>query len=311
MKHECVDEQFTELLTAARPELSARWQDRVLAKVAAPATHRTRRWMAIAVGAAVALIGLGLLPLRPESAKSILGRAAAAMEQASSVHFAGYVAGWDDDSPTGRKMAPEKTEYWASDRAFATRTTDPDGAVVVTSGVSLDTNEKWFYDAYDGVCYAAELTPQVASREAASVSYTSRVLRGESLELLQPRNLSEVEESVTTEVRDGRRVLLVTYSGVVRNSPHLVRERLVCTIDEATEHLISLRLYAQADGYPKDLISQFEVIEYDVPVPTDLAPVGAPRQRATLEVEETDKGTRWIMKVGDRVVYEAESVKAQ
>jgi hypothetical protein len=39
--------------------------------------------------------------------------------------------------------------------------------------------------------------------------------------------------------------------------------------------------------------------------------VGAPRQRATLEVEETDKGTRWIMKVGDRVVYEAESVKAQ
>jgi len=310
MKHECVDEQFTELLTTAQPELSARWQDRVMAKVTAPAKHRPRRWVVIAVGAAVVLAGLGLLPLRPESAKVILGRAMAEMERASSVHFAGHCATWDDDSPTGMRMGSEKTEYWMGDRAFAMRRTDSSGAVVLASGRSLDTGEEWSYDAYDGVCYSAELTPSVANRVAARLSSTRMLLAG-SLEPVQPTDLSEVEESVTTEVRDGRRVLLVTYSGVVRNSPRPVRNRQVSIIDEATERLISLRLYAQADGYPEDLISQFEVIEYDVPVPTDLAPVGAPRQRATLEIKETDEGECWVMKAGDRVVYEAHSARAQ
>lgn len=110
MKHECVDEQFTELLTAARPELSARWQDRVLAKVAAPATHRTRRWMAIAVGAAVALIGLGFVPIPMGSAKGAFSRALAMTNQAPGVHVTGRIWG-----PVGEW----RFEQWFSQDEFS------------------------------------------------------------------------------------------------------------------------------------------------------------------------------------------------
>lgn len=304
-----VDEKMTELLTAARPELSARWHDKVLARMAAPRRH-PRRWVAVAVGAGVVLAGLGLLPLRPESAKVVLGRAMAAMEQASSVHFAGYGTAPDESSPTGMKIMPERFEFWINDRAITMRTTAPDDSLVATSGVNLDTNEQWGYGADGGIRYSADLTP-VAGPAAVFVSSISRTLLAANLGPVLTSHLSNVEDSVTTEVQDGRRVLVVTYVGALRTSPRLVRERFVFTVDEATERLITLEQYAQAEGHPEELIARSEMIEYDVPVPADLAPPDAPREMATVEAEETDKVVRLIMKVGDKVIGRAEATKVE
>lgn len=141
MKH--IDEQVTELLTATRPGLSARWQERVLEKARRPMTGHRRRWVAVVVGAAVVLAGLGLLPFRPEEAKGLLGRAMAAMVQANSVHFVGYGTAPDEGSPTGMRMMPDRFEFWVSGHGIALRTLSPDGSLVADSGIDLDTNEDW------------------------------------------------------------------------------------------------------------------------------------------------------------------------
>jgi len=305
-----VDEQVTELLTATRPELSARWQERVLEKARRPAVRHRRHWVAIAVGAAVVLAGLGLIPFRAEDAKGLLGRAMAAMEEASSVHFAGYGTAPDESSPTGMKMMPERFEFWVSDRAITMRTVAPDGTLVATSGLNLDTNEQWSYGADGGIRYTADLTP-VAGPAAVFVSSVSHALLSGSIGQALSSNLSDVRESVSTEVRDGRRVLVVTYAGTLKASRRRVTERFVLTIEEATERLIEMRQYAQAEGNPEELIGHSEVIEYDVPVPADLAPAGVAAVTATLEAEETEKVVRLIMKVGDKVIERAEAARLQ
>ncbi len=83
-----VQTEIAGLLEAARPELTSELEARAVAAVAAarrPA--RARRWIAIAVGAAVALFGLGFVPIPMGQAKGALDKAVAALEGTTGLYI--------------------------------------------------------------------------------------------------------------------------------------------------------------------------------------------------------------------------------
>ncbi len=88
-----VQTEIAGLLEAARPELTSELEARAVAAVAATRPARSRRWIAVAVGAAVALFGLGFVPFPAGGAKGAFSKALALTSQEGGVHVTGRIWG--------------------------------------------------------------------------------------------------------------------------------------------------------------------------------------------------------------------------
>ena len=92
MSDRWVQEELAGLLEAARPELTEKLEARAVRAVAeATAVRRPLlsrpRWIAVAVGAALALFILGFLPIPMGQTHGALDQAVAALENASGLHL--------------------------------------------------------------------------------------------------------------------------------------------------------------------------------------------------------------------------------
>jgi hypothetical protein len=131
-----LEEKLSDLLAEAAPETepASGWEARVMQSVTAARPMRRRRWIAVTVGAAVALLGLGFLPIPTPGGKGALGRALAAVEASSTFHMITYTSYNGDTS--------RDEEWWSSDGFHRTSGYVQDGRYQYTE---IDTPESSMY----------------------------------------------------------------------------------------------------------------------------------------------------------------------
>ena len=245
---------------------------------------------------------------RPPDARALLIGAAEAMEEATSVHM--LVHGTEmpyAESPVWMRMSPGYTELWVGPRAEAFTWVSSDGTVHATMGDNLDTGEVWSYSArMGGNMYVADMRPLGAKAEQivrkSLVESLAMFVDGQ-LGLGRDLHLKNMTESVTTEVRNGREVNLVTYegdtnvryTGETEAQGRPVRVRYVYELEAASGRLLSYQRYASVPGVEEQLVGGSEIIEYGVPIPADLRPDLGPVVPATLRIEETPTTLKMIM----------------
>ena len=327
------EEELGELLDTAHPAatLSEGWQGRARARMAAVtrrANRKERRSMRRLVYAMAFLLVIGLAVAgvftrsRPPDAKALLISAAEAMEEAGSVHM--LVHGTEmpySESPVWMRMSPGYTELWVGPRAESATWVSSDGMVNATMGDNLDTGEVWSYSArMGGKMYVADMRPLGAKAERIvrkNLEETLAMFVNGQLGLGRDLHLKNMTESVTTEVRNGREVNLVAYegdtnvryTGETEAQGRPVRLRYVYELDAASGRLLSYRRYASVPGVDEQLVGASEVIDYDVPLPTDLRPDLGPLVPATLRIEETPTTLKMIMSANGEDIANVEVPK--
>jgi len=238
---------------------------------------------------------------RPPDGKALLISAAHAMEAANSMHLVLHGTKDDPNSPSGMAMMPQPSEIWVSKRAAALRVTGPGGVLLIAAGVNLDTNEAWDYSAETNVRHSGDLGP-VADRAAGLMGKVGDLYLSGALQMLTKTILTDVQESVVTEVRRGREIAIVTQTGTLMSSPRLVRERDVFQIDKETDLLLGMQRHVQGEGGEEQLIQTIEKVTYNLPVPADLAPEDAVREPATMSIEESDEFLSLVMSAGGKEI---------
>jgi len=233
---------------------------------------------------------------RPPDGKALLISAAQAMEEARSVHVFGHGNVPDATSPSGMRLDPEQTELWDSVGEWGTARRDVDHGNMSTWGIDLDKREEWYYHSDAGILYVADLTPVLSQATAVVRAKAEEGLHSEAARV--PKYLRDIHESVQVETRDGRRIAVITYTGMNELAPDALgrelAERYVFEVDMATNHLLSSKRYVRAEGSEEQLLETTDRVEYDVPIPTDI-PEGAKVVTATAEVEETDECRSLVM----------------
>lgn len=252
--------------------------------------------MAFLLVIGLAAAGMFTRSRRPDG-KALLISAAQAMEAANSVHWLLHGTNNDPNSPSGLAMMSQPAEIWVGRRAAAMHVIGPNGVPLMAAGINLDTNEDWDYSAETGVRNSGDLTP--VAKQAAGImdKVCDLYLSGPMgpMQLITKITLTQVQESVTTEVRDGREIAVVTQTGILKTSPRVVRERDVFQIDRETNHLLGMQRYVQAEGSDEQLVQTVEQATYNVPIPADLAPDDAVRKSATVSIQESDKYISLVM----------------
>jgi len=260
---------------------------------------------------AIAIAGGVLIPRaghKPD-ARSILIAAVQAAEEAKSVYFVGRGTGSSKATPSRMLMMPGRAEVWVGMRGNEAGTymryVTPDGRLrmAAASSINPNTGEWWFYDYGKQTRYVADVTP-IADKAGQVVAESAEMLRSKMLTggiaAMLAERVPDLKKSVTYETRDGRKVAVVTITFTARTSPTRVTERMVTDVDAETKHLLSMRQYAQAEGAEEELVGAIDRVEYDVPVPADLAAVVAPEGtktvRGTASIEETEKVLSLVMK---------------
>ena len=146
MKTDSDDGGFGELLDAAAPDMNEGWEERAVEGMAKvhPARGLSRRWALAAVGA-VALVGLGFVPIPVGQATGVLERAMAMASQATTVHMIGHAWTPKDDYDF---------ERWVSDDGFY-RSEKRSGGEVLYLQMNWGAREL-SYSVEDGQGYAFE-----------------------------------------------------------------------------------------------------------------------------------------------------------
>jgi hypothetical protein len=226
----------------------------------------------------------------PPDPRSILVRAAEAMEDATSVRIVGHGCVGDPSSPSGMRMMSESYDmswrYNTSERGveWCMRNSGRKG---LAYKIDLDKKEWRFYDRAAGICYRADIT-EVMSQAEVQV----RAMRESAKKRLpaQPVKeldwLSDRQESVETETRDGRKIAIVTVTGMNSLTPEPLAERHVFEVDMATNHLLRSKRYVRAEGSEEQLLETVDLVDYDVPVPGP--PEDAKIVTATARVQDLD-----------------------
>jgi hypothetical protein len=208
-------------------------------------------------------------------AMALLTSAAEAMEQAPSVRTVGYGCTPDPSSPTGHRMASEPIERISRNRASERRAESCFWSVWHGRGrgqgwarrIDLDKREWWWCSFDTHICYRADIS-EVMPEAQIQLRYTREWAKKRLP--LQPVNdlefLSDKHESVETEMRDGRKVAVITVTGTFVREPTPHAERHVFEVDMATNHLLTRKRFAKAEGSEEQLLESTSV-EYDVPVP--------------------------------------------
>jgi hypothetical protein len=136
---EPAEKELGELLETARPAppLSEGWEERAVGGMAArrrPA--RSRRWIAVTVGAAVALFGVGFVPMPMGQAKGALDRAVAALEGTTGLYIRYRAFGQDRETVRDFWQAPGglvRYDTWEDGRLVSAMISGPDMNVVYSA----------------------------------------------------------------------------------------------------------------------------------------------------------------------------------
>ena len=266
--------------------------------------------LVVAIGAAVMIPGRG----HKADARTILIAAAQAMEEAETVYAA--VRGTEDakDRPSGMKLSAGTMLSWVGPRAMYGHHVTPDGKLTVAIMMNLDSRELSVYDDDKHIRYVADFAPIApkAPEFMARVLDTLRwaAISGKIKQVFEAAGLQDVKESVASELRDGRKVNVVTVEGVLKTQPQRVSDRWVFEVDAATNHMLTARRYVQAEGGAEELILSVDKVQYDVPPPAQLSafeiPEGTKTVQATAVIEQTEKTMSLVMKAEGRVFMRSE-----
>jgi len=236
------------------------------------------------------------------------------MEEAETVYAA--VRGTEDakDRPSGMKLSAGTMLSWVGPRAMYGHHVTPDGKLTVAIMMNLDSRELSVYDDDKHIRYVADFAPIApkAPEFMARVLDTLRwaAISGKIKQVFEAAGLQDVKESVASELRDGRKVNVVTVEGVLKTQPQRVSDRWVFEVDAATNHMLTARRYVQAEGGAEELILSVDKVQYDVPPPAQLSafeiPEGTKTVQATAVIEQTEKTMSLVMKAEGRVFMRSE-----
>lgn len=262
--------------------------DRILGK-GGKRMRRSAYVVAFLVVMVVAVAGVFSRSQRVD-AMALLMSAAQALEQAPSVRTVGYGCTPDPSSPSGHRMLSEPIETISRHRASERRAESCFWHVWHGKGkgfarrMDLDKREWWYCSFDTHICYRADISEVMPEAEI-----QLRYIREWAKKRLplQPVNdldfLSDRQESVETETRDGRKVAVITATGTFVRDPTPHAERHVFEVDMATNRLLTRKRFAKAEGSEEQLLESISV-EYDVPVPGP--PKDAEVVEATARVED-------------------------
>ena len=233
--------------------------------------------LAIAIAAVLVIPRTGRKP----DARSILIAAAQAAEEAKSVHIVGR-------GDAGGRILPGRLDIWVTPRAFYMRYLGTDGTTVSAELVDADAAKWWFYVAPRAVQYVADLRP-VVDKVAEGISHMSgELVSGEVLR----QAFRDTKESVTTETHGGRKVATLTFT---RTTDFPARgampDRFVFEVDCQTNRLLTMRRYVKPEGAPEELMEAFDEIEYNVPLPQEIAAVQVPTGTTAVQAVATADGS--------------------
>ena len=312
--------------------------------IARKENRKMRRIMYASVALLIIAVGIGLLipaRLSKPNAKSILLAVAHAMENADSVYVVYESGPLVAGKPRQELQRPrDRHELWLSDRAVYQGYVASDGTALRVSAVNADTLEWRVYQGDishesdrtpDGhivehwrlinpTLYVADLTP-IAAQASRFVSKEAHAFfSGEWSRVLGSEHIMEPKQSVAIETRQGRKVAIVTVTGghrVVLTKPGREDKQAIGTarnvfeVDLETNHLLSMRTYLQAEGFPERLTGATHKIEYDAPVPTYLAemPDSAKRVKATATIETSERIQTLIMQADGKGVDQMSSAR--
>jgi len=333
MRSDKTDEKVAELLDGARPAYDDTSRERALsamvrshAEGASRTATRRGRWIVRAAAAAVVVaLGLGLLVIPGRQGEpdvdAIFADVAYAMASADSVLWVCELT--DEGLALSERCIPVNGRAWSlidnamdlsyyGPRAAYTRRIGGDGVVSYADGVDLDTLEWWSYSRQPrhpaihwDVLYVADLAPV----EAEMADYLSRpdedrlhdwpyAYHLHAWPWAVAGGLDDEEVSVTSGIRYGREVTVVTFTGWKLIAVHepaasswesqFQIARNVLEVDAGTNRLLDAYFYWQFEGEPEQLVAHWRV-EYDAPMPTIMAelPDAGEIVEATVAVDET------------------------
>ncbi len=355
MRSDKTDEKMAELIDRARPAYGDTSRERALSAMArshaegAPRTAtRQAKWIVrAAAAAAVAVLGLSLfvMPGRvgEPDVDAILADVAHAMASADSVLWVCELTDEGlalSDQCWGKLLDSTLELSYNDPRASYTRRIGADGVVSWAEAIDLDTRQWWFYhrDPLIGrdFLYVADLAPV----EAEMAQYLSRPDENRLHDWPYPYRLhawpwalagglDDQEVSVTSGIRDGREVTVVTFTGWKQvlfvhepgMSPREARQvallaRNVLEVDAETDRLRDAYFHWQFEGEPEQLVAHWRV-EYDASMPPMMAelPDAGEILEATVGVDDTIQSgyevTRLSMWVGDHCVITIASRRDQ
>jgi len=271
-----------------------------------PPTIKEGRKMKRIVYATIAMLvivaGAVVIPGRWEKrdARSILTGVAHALENAESVYLVGRGTELAPDSPAGKRMSRGHYELWTSSQAVYMCSFDAEGALAVRFAVNVGTNEFWVYDRAKATLCTADITP-IASGVAELIESWAQMMRSAAFNEILEATMANATESVETETRDGREVSILIFTGTPKKPPQPgLTMRFVFEVDPETNHLLTMRQYAKAEGRSEELIQAIDRVEHDVPLPAEFAafkpPAGTKTVTATAAIEETEDTLNLSMK---------------
>ena len=301
MRDEPGDVELAEVLKAARPEPRPGWEERIVTRLAQRGVrvHARRRWVAVAVGAAAALVALGVLAPPWSGEESTWNRVLAAAEKASSLHVRANVL-----RPEGKVTS----ESWMA-KGFSRHEDWRDGelkSVGLTIEDDVSPRRLLRYSESERGRRGMDLVlpprpPLDLTRSIfASGDALVKAIEGwASSDEVESRTWTKAASTGMVEVVEATRTVRRMWLGSFGRQADIGdRLRVRAEIDPQTDRLLSVAEYRLEDGLWQEVYAT-ELIEYDVPIPGELREFDFPPGTVV-------ERTRWWDGRTDEVLAEAE-----
>ena len=248
-------------------------------------------------------------------AHSILIGVVQAMEQVKSFRAQGRVLKSAAETLNMSRMIPFKGDFdlWLDEAAGYVAVKNPDGTLSAAYVMNVATNSWWLYFGDKKVVCRADLRP-VADGAAKVIAGAQRMFLSAMTMEQSWKSSSKGEESVRYEERDGREVALIN---VTFDIPRISQNtgRFEMEVDTQTNRILAMRTYIKVGNAPEELVEEFNKIEYDVPLPTELAALTPPKGtkviQATAEIKESDKHLSLVIKHAGNIVAKTDVSRDQ
>jgi hypothetical protein len=257
---------------------------------------------------AVAVGSVLVMPNRSTKAniQSLLVGVAQAMEEATSMRLAGQGSSLDPKSPIGLKLQEGEIDLWVTSRKFCLLSRNNqviDGATCMDAAAG----EWWAFEAAGKRLFLADLKPLGERAEEIIAKIGREFLNNQIIDTLVEEH-PEAKKSVEIVERDGKEIAVISTSHTAKTSPVKVTKRNIFEVDTATNRMLSVHQYAQAEGGPEELIARLDSIEYNTPVPSGRAELGIPEDveivQATAEIRESDELVSIVLLVnGENIAH--------
>ncbi len=290
MDTERAEARMTEAVEAVRPEFTPALRQRMVAEIEAEAparVHPRRRWIALVVGAAAVLVGLGFVPLPAGRTHGVLARAMATLDAGPSIHV--VARGWSGEDEY-------RIEEWSAADGSMRYEKWKNGEL---SYLVMDSAERRLsYNAYAGAAHEYDAPPMPGRKQILTGGSTRAGFEG-GLDFLKRdlhANVSEHRErSLWGGVVDVIEVEMHVSPGVVLSGipyDEAGTAILRAEVDPQTNRVLSLREYLKTEDGQR-LVFETEAIEWDVEIPASAwefePPTGTKVERHTWWATRADQ----------------------